>query len=108
MLRELPQAEVTCPHKVANLGFKERENASILNASIPPCAPRTMRAFQEPMQELKLACPLYLTQNGGTIVDVFSAMRYPIKTFSSRAMNSVRGAACLAGMELDRNKPTTV
>ena len=32
VLRELPQADVTCPDKVANMGFKERENASILNA----------------------------------------------------------------------------
>ena len=37
-----------------------------------------------------LSCPIYLTQNNGTIVDVVSAMEYPIRTFSSGATNSMR------------------
>jgi DUF917 family protein/N-methylhydantoinase A/oxoprolinase/acetone carboxylase beta subunit len=108
VLRELPEADVVCSHKVANIGFKERENASILNASMLHFARRTIRAFKTSMQELKLTCPLYLTQNDGTIVDAASAMEYPIKTFSSGATNSMRGAAYLAGPELDRTKPTIV
>jgi DUF917 family protein/N-methylhydantoinase A/oxoprolinase/acetone carboxylase beta subunit len=108
VLQELPQADVVCSHNVANIGFKERENASILNASILPFARRTIRAFKASMQELKLTCPLYLTQNDGTIVDAASAMEYPIKTFSSGATNSMRGAAYLAGTGLDRTTPTIV
>jgi DUF917 family protein/N-methylhydantoinase A/oxoprolinase/acetone carboxylase beta subunit len=108
VLRELPGADVVCSHNVANIGFKERENASILNASILHFARRTIRAFKASMQELNLTCPLYLTQNDGTIVDALSAMDYPIKTFSSGATNSMRGAAYLAGPELDHNTSTIV
>ncbi len=108
VLRELPGADVVCSRKVANIGFKERENASILNASILQFARRTIRAFKRSMQELSLACPLYLTQNDGTIVDTVAAMEYPIKTFSSGATNSMRGAAYLAGSELDTCMPFIV
>ena len=106
--REMPGVDVVCSHRVANIGFKERENASILNASILHFARRTIHAFKASMQELHLSCPLYLTQNDGTIVDAVSAMEYPIKTFSSGATNSMRGAAYLAGTGLDRETSTIV
>jgi N-methylhydantoinase A/oxoprolinase/acetone carboxylase beta subunit len=61
VLREMPGVDVVCSHRVANIGFKERENASILNASILHFARRTIHAFMASMQELHLSCPLYLT-----------------------------------------------
>lgn len=42
-------------------------------------------------------CPLYLTQNDGTLLDAVSAARVPIRTFSSGVVNSMRGAAYLSG-----------
>ena len=36
VLRELPGVDVVCSHEVSNIGFLERENASILNASVSP------------------------------------------------------------------------
>jgi hypothetical protein len=47
---------------VAQLGFIERENAAILNASIGAFAQRTIRGFQLAMRRLGLRCPLYITQ----------------------------------------------
>jgi hypothetical protein len=47
---------------VAQVGFIERENASILNASIGAFAKRTIRGFENAMKRLGLLCPLYLTQ----------------------------------------------
>lgn len=96
--RELPGVDVVCSHKVANIGFKERENACILNAAILRYARRTVREFSLSMKALKLSCPLYLTQNDGTVVDCNSAAAYPIRTFSSGPTNSMRGAAYLTGM----------
>ncbi|TFK47622.1 DUF917-domain-containing protein [Heliocybe sulcata] len=84
MLRELPGADI-------------RENASILNASILRFARRTIRGFRSAMKRLNLKCGLYLTQNDGTLVDATSAARLPIRTFSSGATNSMRGAAYLGG-----------
>lgn len=49
---------------VAQLGFIERENATILNASVCRFARRTIRGFENAMRRLGLNCSLFLTQVG--------------------------------------------
>jgi N-methylhydantoinase A/oxoprolinase/acetone carboxylase beta subunit len=95
ILEQMPDADVVCSFEVANMGFLERENASILNASILKFARRTIRGFKGAMRRLRLDCPLYLTQNDGTLIEAAAAARLPIRTFSSGATNSMRGAAYL-------------
>ncbi|KAJ6515387.1 hypothetical protein C8R45DRAFT_888175 [Mycena sanguinolenta] len=90
-----PEADVVISKEVANLGFIERENAAILNASILPFARSTMRSFERAMQQLHLQCPLFITQNDGTILPARLAARLPIRTFSSGPTNSMCGAAFL-------------
>ncbi|THZ92560.1 DUF917-domain-containing protein [Aureobasidium pullulans] len=92
----LPGCHVVLSKEVANLGFLERENAAILNASILPFAKKTIRSFQEPIKRLGLTCPVFLSQNDGTILSGEMASRLPIRTFSSGPTNSMRGAAYLA------------
>jgi DUF917 family protein/N-methylhydantoinase A/oxoprolinase/acetone carboxylase beta subunit len=118
--REIPGADIVCSHEVANIGqflatsnpsslwhvltgsagFLERENASIINAAILRFARQTIRGFQAAIWKLDLPshCPLYLTQNDGTLLDAASAARVPIRTFSSGVTNSMRGAAYLSGL----------
>ena len=95
-LRELPGVDFVCSHEVANIGFMERENASILNAAILKYARHTIKSFRAAMKRLQLTCPLYVTQNDGTLLDAASAAKIPIRTFSSGATNSMRGAAYLS------------
>lgn len=99
--RELPNAVVVCSSEVSSLGYLERENASILNASILRFAMRTIREFQTALKRLNLNCPLYLTQNDGTMIDAQNAAKLPIRTFSSGPTNSMRGAAYLSGLYSD-------
>lgn len=87
--------DVVLSREVASLGFLERENAAILNAAILPFARRTIRSFQEPVRRLGLSCPVFITQNDGTILSGEAAARLPIRTFSSGPTNSMRGAAFL-------------
>jgi hypothetical protein len=94
--QELPNVEVICSHEVANIGFLERENASILNAAILKYAKRTVNGFRWAMRSLELTCPLFLTQNDGTLLDAAAAAKFPIRTFASGMTNSMRGAAYLA------------
>jgi N-methylhydantoinase A/oxoprolinase/acetone carboxylase beta subunit len=82
---------------VANLGFVERENAAILNASILTFARRTIRSFEAPIKKLGLNCPVFITQNDGTVLSGETAAKLPIRTFSSGPTNSMRGAAFLVG-----------
>ncbi|KAH8706438.1 hypothetical protein BGZ61DRAFT_349954 [Ilyonectria robusta] len=92
---EIPGCDVVCSKEVANLGFLERENAAILNASILPFARKTIRSFHEPVKRLGLNCPVFITQNDGTVLSGEVAARLPIRTFSSGPTNSMRGAAFL-------------
>ncbi|KAH9902049.1 DUF917-domain-containing protein [Xylariomycetidae sp. FL2044] len=98
---EIPGCEVVLSKDVANLGFLERENAAILNASILAFARKTIRSFQEPIKQLGLECPVFITQNDGTILSGEMAAKLPIRTFSSGPTNSMRGAAFLVQSELD-------
>lgn len=104
--REIPEVDVVCSHEVANIGFIERENASILNAAILTYARKTIGRFRLAMKRLRLSCPLFITQNDGTTLNSRSAAKIPIRTFSSGATNSMRGAAYLAG--LDQSKSSAI
>lgn len=94
--REIPGADIVCSADVSQIGFLERENAAILNASIMKFARRTVRGFRAAMKRLDLHCALYLTQNDGTLIDAPAAAKLPIRTFSSGPTNSMRGASYLA------------
>ncbi|KAF8519819.1 hypothetical protein JB92DRAFT_3112076 [Gautieria morchelliformis] len=93
-----PSVDIVCSREVGPAGLLERENASILNASILAFARRTISGFQRAMRRLGLTCPLFLTQNDGTLTSSEAAARLPIRTFSSGATNSMRGASFLAGV----------
>lgn len=90
---------------VGQLGYLERENATILNSSILKFARSTIRGFKQAMSSLGLSCPLFLTQNDGTIIDAVQAEKCPIKTFSSGPTNSMSGAAYLSGLNVKNAGP---
>ena len=62
------EASVTLSHKVGHMGLLERENAAILNESLKTLSQTTVSAFNEALRQLGLDCPLYLTQNDGTLL----------------------------------------
>ena len=106
--REIPGADVIVSHEVANIGLLERENASILNAAILRYAKRTVKGFRRAMKALELTCPLFLTQNDGTLLDSAAAAKIPIRTFASGATNSMRGAAYLTGHKTENSSAIVV
>lgn len=99
ILEEAPGLDVVCSHDIGPPGLLERENAAILNAAILKTAQKVTRGFKRAMARLRLACPLYLSQNDGTLIDADTAAEYPIKTFASGPTNSMTGAAFLAGLD---------
>ncbi|KAK1671772.1 hypothetical protein BDP55DRAFT_771552 [Colletotrichum godetiae] len=106
MLEEESGLDVVCSQYIGPPGLLERENATILNAAILRTAHKVTRGFKTAMVRLKLACPLYLSQNDGTLIDADTAAEFPIKTFASGPTNSMTGAAFLAGS--DQVKKTTL
>jgi N-methylhydantoinase A/oxoprolinase/acetone carboxylase beta subunit len=97
--RTIPGVEITLSHEVGRTGLLERENATLLNASLRPLARRIISAFKAALQALGLEAALYLTQNDGTVMTADYAMRFPVFTFASGPTNSMRGAAFLSGLK---------
>lgn len=101
-----PGLRIVCSQDIGPTGLLERENATILNASILRTGHKVKRGFKRAMRNLNLACPLYLSQNDGTLIEADAAADYPIKTFASGPTNSMTGAAFLAGFDSNRaNRP---
>ena len=99
LLREVvPGAQITLSHEVGRTGLLERENATLLNASLRPLATRTIDAFERALRQLNLNTALFLTQNDGTVMTADFARRFPVFTFASGPTNSMRGAAFLSGL----------
>ncbi|MBS0420089.1 MAG: hydantoinase/oxoprolinase family protein [Proteobacteria bacterium] len=92
-----PEAGISISSSIGQLGFLERESATILNASLLVLASRTVRALQDGLAACGLQCPLFLSQNDGTLMEADRAQRFPVLSFASGPTNSMRGAAFLSG-----------
>jgi N-methylhydantoinase A/oxoprolinase/acetone carboxylase beta subunit len=87
---------VSLSHQVGAIGLLERENATILNASLFGVAKRVVDGFQGALLSHGLKVDSYLTQNDGTLMTAEEAIRLPILTVGSGPTNSMRGACALA------------
>jgi len=89
---------VSMSHRVGALGLLERENATILNASLLGVARTVVSGFQTALAENGLVVDSYITQNDGTLLSAEEAVRFPVLTLGSGPTNSMRGACSLAGL----------
>ncbi len=94
---EMPDLQVTASHEIGRIGFLERENAAIMNASLADLAIRVVNSFRAALQRMNISAPFYISQNDGTLMTPEFVSRYPVLTFASGPTNSMRGAALLAG-----------
>jgi N-methylhydantoinase A/oxoprolinase/acetone carboxylase beta subunit len=92
-----PGASISCSADIGQLGLLERESATILNASLLALAHRTVASLRSGVEHCGIRCPMFLSQNDGTLMDAGKAARYPVLTFASGPTNSMRGAAFLSG-----------
>jgi N-methylhydantoinase A/oxoprolinase/acetone carboxylase beta subunit len=92
-----PGAAITLSSDIGQLGLLERESATILNSALLDLAHRTVTALRRGVVQCGLHCPVYLSQNDGTLMDASLAERFPVLTFASGPTNSMRGAAFLTG-----------
>ena len=99
LTEELPGVRVSLSREIGRVGLFERENATILNASLRPLADRVFDGFEEVVAQAGVRAPLFISQNDGTLLGLDYARRYPVATFASGPTNSMRGAAFLSGVE---------
>lgn len=99
LAEEMPEAAISLSHRIGRTGLLARESAAILNASLSALGADTVAAFRAAFAGLGLTCPLYLTQNDGTLMAAEFAERHPVFTIASGPTNSMRGAAFLTGLK---------
>ena len=96
---ELPQAAITTSASIGRIGFLERENAAIINASLIDISRAIMNSVATALSTLGVHAPCYVTQNDGTVATASYAAELPVLTFASGPTNSMRGAAFLTGLQ---------
>jgi N-methylhydantoinase A/oxoprolinase/acetone carboxylase beta subunit len=94
----IPGATISLSHQIGRMGLLERENATIINASLGELATRICAGLAHTVAAAGIDAPLFLSQNDGTLMDVDYARDFPVATFASGATNSMRGAAFLSGL----------
>jgi N-methylhydantoinase A/oxoprolinase/acetone carboxylase beta subunit len=95
----IPDMRITMSHRIGRVGLLERENAALLNASLLAFADKVVSAFDNALAQFGLHCPIFISQNDGTLMDAAFVREFPALTFSSGPTNSLRGAARLTGLE---------
>ena len=96
LAEECPDVAVTRSSALGRIGLLERENATLLNASLQDLAKKTTAAFTKAIETSGITAQLYLTQNDGTVMLADVAEKYPVFSFASGPTNSMRGAAFLS------------
>jgi N-methylhydantoinase A/oxoprolinase/acetone carboxylase beta subunit len=94
-----PDVAISLSHEIGRIGLLERENATIVNASLRELADQIVGGLEKAVRGHGITSPLYLSQNDGTLMGADFARRYPVATFASGPTNSMRGAALLSGLE---------
>ncbi len=96
LAEECPDIAVTCSSSLGRIGLLERENATLLNASLQDLSKKTTAAFTKAIETSGISAQLYLTQNDGTVMLADVAEKFPVFSFASGPTNSMRGAAFLS------------
>ncbi len=99
LTKRLPDIQVVQSHEIGRMGLLERENAALLNAALLAFANRVVTSFEAALENHGLNCPLYVSQNDGTLMATDFARRFPALTFASGPTNSIRGASLLTAQQ---------
>lgn len=96
---ELGDIPITLSNHIASISILERENSTILNASVINVMRRAIEALKKATKDRNIQAPLYIVQNDGTVMAADYAVNYPIFTVASGPAASVRGAVYLSGVD---------
>ncbi|WP_328334289.1 hydantoinase/oxoprolinase family protein [Streptomyces sp. NBC_00455] len=91
--------QVSMSHEIGSLGLLERENATVLNAALYQVIATVRDGLRHTLAARYLDVATYFAQNDGTLMTMDYAADYPVLTIGSGPSNSIRGAACLSGLD---------
>jgi len=90
---------ITLSHRIASISILERENSTILNATVIPVMRRAINSLKEAINKRGINANLFIVQNDGSVMAADYASEYPIFTVASGPAASVRGAVYLSGIK---------
>ncbi len=93
-----PEIAISLSSEVGSVGLLERENATILNASVVNVAKTAAKGFIRALENEGINAKVFFGQNDGTLMSVDYAVKYPIFTVACGPTNSLRGASYLGGL----------
>jgi N-methylhydantoinase A/oxoprolinase/acetone carboxylase beta subunit len=83
--------------QIGSVGFLDRENSTILNASLQTVMNAVTSGFKQAQVDEGIEnAEIFICQNDGTLMAVDYAEEFPILTIACGPSNSIRGAAYLA------------
>lgn len=90
---------ITLSHQIGGLDFIERENSAIVNAALKKVMQLHFHTLESALKNMHFECPIFITQNNGTLLSLQEAIAFPVKTISSGPTNSLVGASKLASLK---------
>lgn len=87
---------ISLSSEIGSLGLLERENATVLNATIQTVAKKTIEGFESALNNHEIDATAYFCQNDGTLMSKEYTLSYPILTVACGPTNSLRGASYLS------------
>lgn len=96
LLKDIP---VSLSHEIGGIGFIERENSTILNAALKKVMTTGFQKLIEVTRQCGYTCPIFISQNNGSMITVEQALANPILTLSAGPTNSFVGGGSLARLK---------
>jgi N-methylhydantoinase A/oxoprolinase/acetone carboxylase beta subunit len=93
-----PDIPISLSCEIGGLGFIERENNTIINATLKHVMQKYFSHLKASLVKSGITCPIHVTQNNGTLISIDHAVQFPIKTLSSGPVNSLIGSCKMAGV----------
>lgn len=92
------EVAISLSSEIGSVGLLERENATILNASVVNVAKTAADGFINALKNEGVDAKVFFGQNDGTLMSVEYAVKYPIFTVACGPTNSLRGASYLSNL----------
>src|SRR5215472_11724838 len=91
--------DLSLSHEIGTVGLLERENATVLNATLGGVTRRVAQALSSALNAHGLEPLVFFAQNDGSLMGLDYALDHPVLTIGSGPANSIRGAAHLSGLD---------
>ena len=96
---EILDVPVVCAHDLTSkLGFKERLNTAVMNASLIPEIIGLISSVKDALVEFDIDAPLMIVKGDGSVMSSDVAMERPIDTIMSGPASSLTGAMNVPGV----------